>query len=59
MSKAGKRLLSAAKEALASARCRHKWTVLSTRVENGRVTGGTFLCEKCKTRKTETVLQHA
>lgn len=56
MTKAGQKLIKAAKEALEIAKCRHKWIVLSTRIEEGRVTGGTFLCEKCKCRKTETVL---
>lgn len=58
MSRFGKKMVEAAKDAVAFAKCRHKWIVLSTRVEEGRVTGGTFLCAKCKCRKTETVLRH-
>lgn len=52
MTKAGEKLIAAAQEALSSARCRHKWKRVSTRVEGGMVTGTIDHCDKCGTRRT-------
>lgn len=52
MTKAGKKLIKAAMEAVVSARCQHKWRRLSTRVVDRKVVAELDLCEKCGTRRT-------
>ena len=47
MSKAGKKLIAATEEALAYAKCKHKWVRLSTRVEGGKITATLDRCEHC------------
>lgn len=51
MSKAGEKIIAAAKEAVESARCRHKWERVSTRVKAGMVDGSVDQCGKCGVRR--------
>lgn len=52
MTKAGEKLIAAAKEALASTRCRHVWQRISFRVEERRIVSQVDVCAKCGTRRT-------
>lgn len=52
MSKAGKKLVAAAKEILSAVKCEHEWRGLALHVENERLISVTERCEKCGMRQT-------
>lgn len=52
MSKAGKKLIEAAKELLEGVKCEHDWRGLGVHVEEEKLINITERCEKCGMRRT-------
>ena len=52
MSKAGKKLIDAAKEMLESVKCEHEWQSHGLFVDNGKLVSVTLRCGKCGIRQT-------
>ena len=52
MSKMGKKLITAANEAILVAKCHHKWERVAVRVRKGKVIGEVHTCSKCLARRT-------
>lgn len=57
MTKAAHKIVAGLKEAIAYAKCRHKWKRLTTKVENRMVVATTDLCEKCGAKRSSHVVR--
>lgn len=51
MTRAGEKLIAAAKEAAKAARCRHKWDRVSMKVHGGKIINKVEVCDKCGVRR--------
>lgn len=52
MSKAGEKLLAAAREVLEAFKCDHDWRHDVMHIENGKLICVTVRCDKCRMRQT-------
>ena len=52
MSKAGKKLIDAARGALEAVKCEHVWCSHGLHVENGKLISVTLRCDRCGMRQT-------
>lgn len=51
MTKAGEKLIAAMKEAVKSAKCRHRWERVSSRIKDRCVTSAVDQCGKCGVKR--------